>query len=175
MITFPRAATFTLVLIWHAAPAMARFSCGDLLMPALNLKQVARGISDHHSGLDLTAPFGSPVRAAAAGEVVFAGYYFGYGHMVDLRHDDGTVTRYGHLSAYAPGIAVGHLVEAGGLLGQIGMSGRASGPHLHFEVRVNGRPIDPKPMLALAACRAAPGEQVEQAMAPEERRGRRPH
>ena len=141
--------------------------CGAMLMPAAQLKQVARGISVHHAGLDLTAPYGSPVRAAAAGTVVFAERYFGYGHMVDLRHADGTVTRYAHLSAYAPGIRPGAAVATGGLLGQIGTSGRAQGAHLHFEVRVGGVAIDPKPYLSLAACTGVPPrERIEEARAP---------
>ena len=60
-----------------------------MLMPAAALKQVSRGFSGHHSGVDLTAPYGSPVRAADAGTVVFAGTYFGYGNMIDLRHPNG--------------------------------------------------------------------------------------
>jgi murein DD-endopeptidase MepM/ murein hydrolase activator NlpD len=141
--------------------------CGAMLMPAAQLKQVSRGVSAHHSGLDLTAPYGSPVRAAAAGTVIFAGRYFGYGNMVDVRHADGTVTRYAHLSAYAAGIRPGAEVATGGLLGQIGTSGRAHGAHLHFEVRVRGVAIDPKPYLSLAACTAAPPrERLEEARSP---------
>jgi murein DD-endopeptidase MepM/ murein hydrolase activator NlpD len=143
--------------------------CGAMLMPAAQLKQVSRGISAHHAGLDLTAPYGSPVRSAAAGTVVFAGRYFGYGHMVDVRHADGTVTRYAHLSSYAAGIRPGAEVGTGGLLGQIGTSGRAHGAHLHFEVRVGGVAVDPKPFLSLAACTPATGparERLEEARSP---------
>lgn len=150
-----------------ALPAAADTMCGAMLMPAAQLKQVARGVSRHHAGLDLTAPYGSPVRAAAAGTVIFTGRYFGYGHMVDLRHADGTVTRYAHLSAYAAGIHPGATVATGGLLGNIGTSGRAHGAHLHFEVRVNGVAIDPKPYLSLAACTGvAPRERLEEARSP---------
>jgi murein DD-endopeptidase MepM/ murein hydrolase activator NlpD len=152
--------------------------CGTMLMPATQLKQVSRGLSSYHAGLDLTAPYGSPVRAAAAGEVVFRGSYFGYGNMVDIRHEDGVVTRYGHLSSFAPGLMVGMLVGGGVQIGSVGTSGHAHGAHLHFEVRVNGRPTDPKPMLALADCRfnpQAPIDTIEQAQAPDNRRTVNPH
>jgi hypothetical protein len=166
------------ISLWAISlPAQARLACGEMLMPAAELKQVSRGLSSFHSGLDLMAPYGSPVRAAAAGEVVFVGSYFGYGNMVDIRHFDGVITRYGHLSAFAPKLAVGIPVESGELLGKVGTSGHAHGAHLHFEVRLNGRPIDPKPMLSLAACSftaPAPTEAIEQAQAASPRPRRRP-
>ncbi|MCW3474600.1 M23 family metallopeptidase [Limobrevibacterium gyesilva] len=149
-------------------PAAAQVSCGDMLMPVVQLKQVSRGLSRYHSGLDLMAPYGSPVRAAAAGTVVFAGRYFGYGNMIDLRHADGTVTRYAHLSAFTPGIRPGAQVAMGAQIGAIGTSGHAHGAHLHFEVRMDGRAIDPKPFIALAVCtRGGPArELIEEARAP---------
>lgn len=135
-----------------SGPALADLACGSLLMPVAQLKQVSRGISAHHAGLDLVAPHGSPLRAAAGGRVVFAGTYYAYGLMVDVEHAPGLVTRYAHLSAFAPGIRPGAEVSAGALLGKVGRTGRTTTAHLHLEVRVNGRPVDPKPYLALAPC-----------------------
>jgi murein DD-endopeptidase MepM/ murein hydrolase activator NlpD len=143
--------------------------CGHMLDPAVALKQVSRGFNAWHSGLDLTAPYGSPVRAAADGTVIYAGRYFAYGNIVDIRHENGIVTRYAHLSAFAPGLGPGTRVAGGDAIGRIGTSGLAHGAHVHFEVRINGRPVDPKPWLALAACTAAPStEPLEEARAPDE-------
>ena len=158
--------------------ASAADLCGGMLMPAAQLKQVSRGISKDHSGLDLTAPYGSPVRAALGGTVIFNGTYFGYGRMVDIRHANGMVTRYAHLSAVAVGIKPGAVVDAGSLLGAVGTSGHAHGAHLHFEVRIDGKATDPKPYLGLAVCQVAPRpavEPIEEASAPEHpRRDLRP-
>jgi murein DD-endopeptidase MepM/ murein hydrolase activator NlpD len=155
------------ILALGAPGASAQGQCDEMLMPAVQLKQVSRGLSRGHSGLDLTAPYGSPVRAAMAGTVIFAGRYFGYGNMVDIRHADGLITRYGHLSAFAPALRVGRNLATGELLGRVGTSGLAHGPHLHFEVRDEGRPIDPKPFLALAACPGTIRVAVEEARAPD--------
>lgn len=151
--------------------AAAADTCGSMLMPASALKQVARGFTAYHSGVDLTAPYGSPVRAAAAGKIVFTGSYFGYGNMIDLQHDDGTVTRYAHLSAFARDAKIGHAYAVGETIGNIGTSGHAHGAHLHFEVRIQGRAVDPKPFLALASCPTQPGVAVEEASAHEGRPG----
>ena len=135
-----------------AGPAHADLACGSLLMPAGQLKEVSRGISQHHAGLDLVAPHGSPLRAAGAGTVIAAQPYFAYGLLVDLDHGNGVMTRYAHMAGFAPGIRPGTQVAAGQLLGQVGRTGRATTAHVHFEVRVNGRVVDPKPYLSLAAC-----------------------
>ena len=140
--------------IAFGSPARADLECGSLMMPAGQLKEVSRGVSEHHSGLDLVAPHGSPLRAAAGGTVIAAQPYFAYGLLVDIDHGNGVVTRYGHMSAFAPGIRPGTQVAAGQLIGQVGRTGRATTPHVHFEVRLNGRPVDPKPYLSLAACTA---------------------
>ena len=95
---------FGLALMAGQAAAAAPH-CGDTTMPPAALKTVGRGFSAWHSGIDLLAPWGSPVRAAAGGTVIFAGRFFGYGNMVDVRLADGVVTRYGHLSSFAPGAA----------------------------------------------------------------------
>ncbi len=141
-------------------------TCGSMLMPAAQLKQVARGFGRFHSGVDLLAPYGSVVRAAFAGRVVFAASYFAYGNIVDLLHADGTVTRYAHLSRFAPGIIPGAAVELGAALGAVGTSGNAHGAHLHFEVRIGGHAVDPKPFLALGACTITrPLDPIEEARA----------
>jgi hypothetical protein len=136
------------------APAHADLACGSLLMPAGQLKQVSRGITAHHSGLDLVAPHGSPLRAAAAGTVVAAHSYYAYGLLVDVDHGNGVLTRYAHMADFARGIRPGAQVQAGQLLGSVGRTGRATTAHVHFEVRINGRAVDPKPYLSLAACTA---------------------
>jgi len=146
----------TLLVLFRAATARAGVAYRAMLMPVVRLKQLTRGFGPtpgggFHSGVDLTAPYGSPVRSAAGGSVVFAGTFYGYGNMIDIRHPDGLVTRYAHLSAFAAGLRVGTPVDTGGLIGSIGTSGHAHGPHLHFEVRVGGKAVDPKPYLGLAA------------------------
>ena len=155
------------IVTFSPLPALAELSCSAMLMPAGQLKQVSRGVTQHHSGLDLVAPHGSPLRAAAAGTVVFAGTYFDYGLMVDIQHGAGMVTRYAHMAGFAIGIRPGMPVAAGDLLGRIGNTGRATTAHVHFEVRIDGRPVDPKPYLALAACTPrSPALRIEEAHAP---------
>jgi len=147
-----------------AAEAMT--FCGNMLMPAVRLREISRGFSRFHSGIDLMAPLGSPIHAAAAGTVIYAGWYYDYGNIVDIRHADGVVTRYAHMSAFAPGIGSGTAVQAGEEIGKVGATGRAHGTHVHFEVRVNGRAIDPKPYLGLASCDgAAPPDEILEAYA----------
>ncbi|MDR7420926.1 MAG: peptidoglycan DD-metalloendopeptidase family protein [Armatimonadota bacterium] len=94
-----------------------------------------------HAGIDIAAPRGAPVRAAAAGTVIFAGWYGGYGKLVVLDHGEGTSTLYGHLSAIL--VAAGARVARDQVIGRVGSTGYATGPHLHFEVRHDGRPVDP--------------------------------
>jgi murein DD-endopeptidase MepM/ murein hydrolase activator NlpD len=98
-----------------------------------------------HSGLDLPARYGSPVYAPADGRVDRARGSGGYGKLVELDHGDGVVTRYGHLSRLL--VAEGAAVRQGALIGLIGSTGRSTGNHLHYEVRVNGRAVDPLPYL----------------------------
>lgn len=98
-----------------------------------------------HSGLDFRGPVGAPIHAAAAGRVVFAGRRGGYGNVVEIDHGNGLMTRYAHMSRI--GARVGDTVGAGASIGAIGSTGRSTGPHLHFEVRINGRAVDPMPFL----------------------------
>ena len=94
-----------------------------------------------HEGIDIAAALGTPIRAAAAGTVIHAGWLGGYGNLVVVDHGDGLATAYAHASAIL--VAVGQQVSQGGTLSLVGSTGNSSGPHLHFEVRVNGSAVDP--------------------------------
>jgi murein DD-endopeptidase MepM/ murein hydrolase activator NlpD len=98
-----------------------------------------------HTGLDFRADRGAEVRATAAGRVTLAEYSGGYGRMVEIDHGNGVTTRYAHLSAMRVG--PGETVVAGTVLGRVGSTGRSTGPHLHYEVRVDGEPVDPQRFL----------------------------
>lgn len=97
--------------------------------------------SEPHDGIDLAAPKGTPVRTAAAGKVVFAGEQRGYGLLVIVDHGSDLVTLYAHNNDLR--VHAGQQVRAGQVIATVGESGRTSGPHLHFEVRKNGLPVDP--------------------------------
>jgi len=94
-----------------------------------------------HNGIDLAAPAGTPIQATSDGRVERAGWNGGFGLMVELDDGDGTETLYGHMSRLA--VAKGETVEKGDVLGYVGSTGLSSGPHLHYEIRRNGRSIDP--------------------------------
>jgi murein DD-endopeptidase MepM/ murein hydrolase activator NlpD len=94
-----------------------------------------------HSGVDLSAPEGTPVRAVADGVVRFAGRRDGYGQVVVIDHADGSETRYAHCRALH--VRSGDVVRQGDRIGEVGQTGRATGPHLHFELRIEGRAVDP--------------------------------
>ncbi len=96
-----------------------------------------------HEGTDYAAGYGTPVRATADGVVLQAGWNGGYGNLVELRHANGIRTRYGHLSRYATGLHVGQRVAQQQVIGYVGATGLATGPHLHYEFLVNGRPTNP--------------------------------
>ncbi len=100
------------------------------------------GLRVHHSGVDFAGKLGSDVVTAAAGVVSFAGKRSGYGNMVEINHGNGYTTRYGHNLENM--VSVGETVKKGQVIGKMGTSGRSTGPHVHFEVMVNGRAVNPK-------------------------------
>ncbi|RJF76244.1 M23 family metallopeptidase [Rhodopseudomonas palustris] len=98
-----------------------------------------------HSGLDFRASTGDPVRATAIGKVVNAGWQGGYGQMVEIDHGNGLSTRYGHLSKIIA--KVGQSIQIGQVIGEVGSTGRSTGPHLHYETRIDGEAVDPQKFL----------------------------
>ncbi len=102
------------------------------------------GDTRHHHGLDIAAPAGTPIRAARAGTVTFAGERGGYGNLVEIDHGDGTRSRYAHASTLL--VEAGQAVRKGELIAEVGSTGNSTGPHLHFEVRRGDEPIDPGPL-----------------------------
>jgi murein DD-endopeptidase MepM/ murein hydrolase activator NlpD len=106
------------------------------------------GAGAFHPGLDFRGPIGTPIHAAAKGVVSFVGERSGYGNVVEVSHSNGLLTRYAHMSVQKA--HVGQAVQAGDVIGLIGNTGRSTGPHLHFEVRINDRAVNPRPFLETA-------------------------
>ena len=100
-----------------------------------------------HSGVDISCGYGQPVLAPADGMVVFADEMSGYGRLVTIDHGHGLTTRYGHLANYT--VIAGQHVVRGDVIGHVGLSGRSTGPHLHYEVRINDTPVNPHKYLRL--------------------------
>ena len=94
-----------------------------------------------HEGIDIGVGYGVPIRAAAAGTVIYCGWESGYGNLVAIDHGDSLSTAYGHQSSIA--VSCGQQVSQGQVIGYVGCTGHCFGPHLHFEVRINGNPVDP--------------------------------
>ena len=103
------------------------------------------GSPEFHQGLDIAAPSGTTVTAAAGGSVIMAQWYGGYGNYILIDHGGGYSTGYGHLSAIY--VSNGQTVKRGQAIGAVGSTGASTGPHLHFEVRIDGKPVDPAPRL----------------------------
>lgn len=120
------------------------------------------GRSAMHEGLDFAAPSGTPILAASGGVVLEAKWAPGFGNMVEIDHGDGLITRYAHASSLL--VKQGDLVERGQQVARVGSSGRSTGPHLHFEVRLAGQPLDPRLFLGPQQQPAPPA--VAQAAAP---------
>jgi murein DD-endopeptidase MepM/ murein hydrolase activator NlpD len=135
--TFGGAATGDGQLLWPASGPITS-SFGWRIHPIF-------GASEFHAGIDIGAPYGSTVSAADAGTVEFAGTMTGYGNVLVIDHGGGLATLYGHLSAY--GVSAGQAVERGAPVANVGCTGYCTGPHLHFEVRLSGTPVDPIPYL----------------------------
>jgi murein DD-endopeptidase MepM/ murein hydrolase activator NlpD len=126
-----------------------------LLRAPLEYKHIGSGFSKSrfhpilhyyrpHLGIDFGAAYGAPVRSVGKGTVTFAGRSGGYGNMVEIRHDSRTTTRYGHLSEFGPGVHAGAHVEQSQMIGRVGASGLATSPHLHYELRRDGRAVNPR-------------------------------
>ncbi len=96
-----------------------------------------------HAGVDLASPKGTPIHAAGDGVITVRGWVHGYGRYIRIRDTDTISTAYAHMSRYAPGLHVGSHVHQGQVIGYVGESGWATGPHLHYEVRIHGKPVNP--------------------------------
>ncbi|MGZ4835969.1 MAG: M23 family metallopeptidase [Terriglobales bacterium] len=105
-----------------------------------------------HSGVDISTPYGSRVIAPADGVVTFADFYSGYGRLIEIEHSQGFITRYGHLSSFA--VTPGQTIHRGQVIGYVGLSGRSTGPHLHYEVRIHNNPVNPYHFLRTTVARA---------------------
>lgn len=106
-----------------------------------------------HAGVDISCHYGQPVIAPADGVVTYAGNYNGYGHMVEVSHTNGITTRYGHLSGFT--VADGQSIHRGQVIGYVGLTGRSTGPHLHYEVRINDTPVNPHKYLRATVAEVA--------------------
>ncbi len=108
-----------------------------------------------HSGVDIASAYGQAVIAPADGTVVFADFLGGYGRMILLDHGHAITTRYGHLSGFA--VVTGQTVHRGDTIGYVGLTGRSTGPHLHYEVRINDIPVNPHKYLRLTIAHSSSG------------------
>jgi murein DD-endopeptidase MepM/ murein hydrolase activator NlpD len=124
-------------------------------------KHPVLGTWRQHQGMDYAANSGTPVRTIGDGTVIFAGRKGGYGNTVEVRHPNGYVTRYGHLKSFATGIRSGARVNIEQTIGYVGMTGLATGPHLHFEVFVGGVQKDPRRVLQATAGPPLVGADLE--------------
>jgi murein DD-endopeptidase MepM/ murein hydrolase activator NlpD len=106
---------------------------------------------EFHSGQDIDAATGDPVVAGASGKVTFVGWQNGYGQLVVIDHGGGLTTRYGHLSHID--VEAGQMVERSQFIGRVGSTGRSTGPHLHYEIRINDQPVNPLQYLLTSAIR----------------------
>jgi murein DD-endopeptidase MepM/ murein hydrolase activator NlpD len=109
------------------------------------------GYSMMHQGIDFGAPTGTPIFAAGNGVVEFIGQKNGYGNFIKLRHNGTYETAYGHASRFASGLKVGSKVKQGQVIAYVGATGRATGPHLHFEIMVNGQHVNPSTVKTVAS------------------------
>jgi murein DD-endopeptidase MepM/ murein hydrolase activator NlpD len=137
---------------WYDADAVSQARAAGLAMPVAGRLTSGFGMRFHpilgysrmHQGLDLAAPFGVPIRAAASGTVSFAGWHGGHGNFVQLVHGGGSGTGYGHMSRIA--VSPGEQVVQGQVIGFVGSTGLSTGPHLHFEAYRGGVAVDPRTM-----------------------------
>lgn len=128
--------------IWRAGKGLLSYPCDGALTSGFGYRvHPILGYTRFHSGLDFGADYGTPIRAATQGKVLFAGWYGGYGQTVILDHGNGVTTLYGHTSRIL--VTEGQVVKRGDPVAEVGSTGFSTGPHLHFEVRVSGEPVDP--------------------------------
>ncbi|MGI4877814.1 MAG: M23 family metallopeptidase, partial [Janthinobacterium lividum] len=114
------------------------------------------GFSRLHQGVDFGAPMGSPIMAAAAGKVTFAGWHGGHGNYIQLLHRPGLMTAYAHMSRFA--VKAGTNVAQGQVIGYVGSTGLSTGPHLHYEVWINQQPVNPLDVKFLGGTQIAASE-----------------
>jgi len=110
---------------------------------------IYRWKSDFHPGMDMINLPGAPVKAAADGVISVAGWNGGYGNLVEVKHKYGFTTRYGHLMRFAPGIYTGSIVKQGQTIGYVGTTGRSTGYHLHYEIRIGEQTVNPDPFVSM--------------------------
>ena len=141
-----------------AAPPLGDGACGPLRLSSPVKGTVTSGFGPrwgrNHDGLDIAAPTGTPIRAAECGIVSFAGVQSGYGNMVCVKHSSRFETCYAHMTRYA--VSQGQRVDQGQVIGYVGCTGNCTGPHLHFETRVDGSARDPRPYLGGGSVPGAP-------------------
>jgi murein DD-endopeptidase MepM/ murein hydrolase activator NlpD len=144
----------------------------ELLRAPLEFRRIASGFSQRrfhpilryyrpHWGIDFGAAYGAPVRSVGDGTVIHAGRLAGYGNMVEVRHRGSVTSRYAHLARLGPGIQEGVRIGQGQTVGYVGASGLATSPHLHYELRVNGRGVNPRRYLAAGQGRPVPAARRE--------------
>lgn len=119
------------------------------------------GYSKMHAGTDFAAPSGTPILAAGDGKVDFAGRNGGYGNYVRLSHDNGVQTAYAHMSRFAKGITRGKRIRQGQVIGFVGTTGRSTGPHLHYEVVLNGKKVNPLTVKIAGSGRKLAGKELD--------------
>jgi len=143
----------------------------ELLRAPLEYRRIASGFSRSryhpilhysrpHLGIDFGAAYGAPVRSVGKGTVTYAGRMGGYGNLVEIRHNSSTMTRYAHLSGFGPGVHVGARVDQGQTIGYVGASGLATAPHLHYELRINGRAVNPRRQFAAGQGKPLPAARM---------------
>jgi murein DD-endopeptidase MepM/ murein hydrolase activator NlpD len=131
---------------WKRGKGLLSYPCQGILTSGFGYRiHPILGDARFHSGLDFGADFGTPVRAAMGGKVLFAGWYGGYGQTIMIDHGNNLVTLYGHTSEIY--VSPGQTIQRGDTVAAVGSTGLSTGPHLHFEVRVGGEPVDPSDYL----------------------------
>ncbi|NNF08016.1 MAG: M23 family metallopeptidase [Candidatus Eisenbacteria bacterium] len=128
--------------VWHGIPSLCPIDGGRFSSRYGTRNDPFTGRIKYHHGLDISAPWGTPIRSSATGVVKRARWVSGYGLLVELDHGNGISTRYAHVSSMD--VSEGDRVERGEVVAYVGATGRATSPHLHYEVRVHGLPVNPK-------------------------------